>query len=1102
MLMKKTQNSCSRYLMWLLGMLLSIQFVVAQSEQNITGVVLDELGDPVIGATVSIVGSSRGTITDIQGNFTIKAAPNSVLTFSFIGYAKQNINIGSRKSLKVVLKEDAKQLDEVVVTAMGITREAKSLSYARQSIGTDDMAEVRGANMLDMLTGKAAGMQVVSGGGPLASTRVVLRGSNSVTGNNQPLYVVDGVPILNNMGEDGNDLDFGNAANNINPDEIENIEVLKGANASALYGSDAANGVILITTKKAKAKRGLGVSYGLNIMFGSLYSYPTYQNIYGAGQSCLFERKDQGVNYYGVSNNGVSYNPNLPYGIWNPNMANQDQRSWGMPMLGFEIVGRNGEVKRYEPHPETVEDMYQTSTMITNSVSIDKVTDNASVRLSYTNIHSDDILAGFNELDRHTFNLRSTAKITKFLDMDASVRYVYEDVENRGFRNASNRNPLYIIANLPRDATVDELKPWKKPDGTAYNFQGFNNPYWVLNETGNADNKHWLMGNLTFDIKLNEMFKIRLRGATDVQISDGWSFTNLNTPFDTDGEYQRWKREWKNTNFDGLLSFSKRILNNKLSINANAGVSSQNISGSKMDSKASMLQFPDMISLSNAKGLVSALEERERKKKNAVFGMASFGYADWLFLDATARNEWTSALARDNNSYFYYSVGSGILLSEAFKLDKHLFPYIKIRGSYAQVGNDTGYDRLRSGYYKAEDASFLGIPYYMGDDILKTMSLKPEKTKSWEVGADIRLLDERISVDFTYYKKFTVNQIVEADAPLGSGYRKEIINAGRVENKGVELSFTVIPVKTKLVTWSSSFNWSKNKSMVVELAEGIDRYEMGSGDNIKLYAQAGKPYGVFYGNDYKRDENGNICVGLDGKMLYVTDQYLGELQADWFGGWRNNLRIGDFDLGIAIDFQKGGQVWSYTAFRGGIDGNTVQSLDGRYEFLVSQLVLGENDRERHGVLDAQYTVRPGADEYNNHVIYPDWQRPKGVYVPGTVYDESIKYWAGQESMSWIRPMDHWTHNNSSSAARYLYDASYVKLREVSVGYTVPSKYLRKTFLRSAKISAVGRNVAILFQNTPKGMDPQATSTTGNAQGFERGFSLPQASWGFDLKVSF
>ena len=1088
----------------LLCLLMSTMTAFAQ-EFTASGTVLDQQEEPLIGVTVMVAGTNSGTSTDLDGKFSINVKKGQVLRFNYVGCKPFEYKVTGSAPITVHLEDSAEELGEVVVTALGISREARSLSYARQSVGTESMTDARGTSLMDMLSGKAAGMQITAGGGPTASTRVVIRGTNSLTGNNQPLYVIDGVPIVNNSGEDG-DLDYGNPINSINPDEIENIEVLKGANASALYGSDAANGVILITTKKASAKKGLGVSYDFNMMFGYLYSFPTYQNIYGAGQNTGFQRK-QGVNYYGNQNNNVSYDPNLPYYIWNPNMAAQDQRSWGLPMLGFDVVGRNGEVRSYSPHPETIKDMYGTSTMITNSVQVEKMFEGGSFRLAYSNVHSNDIVKNINKMDRHNFNFRGTADLASWVNVDANARYTYEKVDNRGFRNASQRNPLYVIANLPRDAAVDELTPWKKPDGTSFNFQGFVNPYWVLNETSNADSKHWFVGNVTLNFKLPYNLRIRARAATDAQFYSGWNFTNMYFQQDSDGEYQRWSRQWVNNNFDLLLSYSGRFWEDKFNISANVGTSYQDINGGKISSKVDMLQFPDIKSLSNNKGLMSSTEETERKKKEAVFGMVSLGYDNWTYLDLTARNEWSSTLPKNNNSYFYWSAGLSFIVSDLFKFNSHAFPFLKIRGSYAEVGNDTGYDRLVSGYYKdANNYTFNGIPYYMGDRVLKSMGLKPERTRSWELGAELKFLDNRIGLDFTYYNKVTRDQIIEADAPIASGYEREIINAGKMANNGVELTATFVPVRTKLFTWTTTVNWSKNNNKVLELVDGVDRFELGSGDNVKLYAQVGQPYGVFYGNEFQYNEDGKILVNIDkGRPIEQDpDAFLGCVQPDWIGGWSNSFRLWDFDFGFGLDFQKGGKVWSYTAFRGGIDCNTVQTLDGRMEYMLSRLAYGEEDEERAGFFRQQDVNDPNGARYQ--YIYADADRKKGVQLPNSVYEDSnsaqLAGHVGEASNAWINPMDYWTHDNGKSASRYIYDASYIKLREITVGYNLPSKWLRKAFFKTVRVSFVGRNVAILYQKTPKGMDPQATSTTGNAQGFERGFTLPQATYGFDIKVTF
>lgn len=1095
--LKITKNKCRiraiRYLLCFLFVLPAIQPVSAQTTQSVSGKVVDgKTGEPLIGVSVMNVGSKNGTITDMNGYFFLNAQPNSVLQISYTGYITQNVTIRNSTELTITLNEDSKLLDEVVVTAFGITRDKKSLTTAIGGVDLESMTESRSTNLTDMLSGKVAGLQVTPGSGPLSSTRLVLRGVGSLTGNNQPLVVIDGVPVVNESGEAG-DLDFGNIVNSMNPDEIENIEVLKGANAAALYGSDAANGVLLITTKKAVKKEGLGVSYGLNMMFGYLYNFPTYQNIYGAGQNNRFQK---GYNYYGATANGITYNPELPYGIHVHNLDG-NTRSWGMPMLGFDVVGRDDVVRPYSPAKSTIEDMYQTSKMITNSLSLDKVYDRASLRFSYTNVHSDDILENFNKLNRHIFNNRTTAKLAPFLDLDLGIRYTYEKVDNRGFRNNSARNPLHVITGLSRDATIEELTPWKKPDGTAYTRTPTTNPYWLLNETGNADQNHWFTGNITLDFKLHKLFKFRLKGATDVNSSKGWNFTNYYSPFDLDGYYERRSNLNTNNNFDALFSYDQR-LKNDITVSANVGAWMQNIRRDGHISKVDVLAEPDKKSLSNNAGTMFSSETYNGKDKQAIFGTANAGYKDWLYFDVTARNEWSSTLPAKNNSYFYYSVGSAFILTDLIKIDKKILSFAKLRASYAKVGNDTGFDNLYNSFSYA--GTYLSSSYFVGDNIRKNPNLKPEESNSWEFGTDLRFFNNRLSIDFTYYDKRTKDQIVRADMSPVSGYTSQWINAGEIRNRGTEISITATPIKIRNFSWTTNVNWAKNNSMVIRLAEGIDRFLLGTGTYIGLYAQEGEPYGVFYGNDYRRDEMGRIYVDQTGIPLYNEDQYLGSTQPKWLGGWRNSFKVGPVDLSVMIDFQKGGKIWSNTAYQGGVDGTTVQSLEGRYEYLFSDLILGETNEERQGLMNPGNTVRPGADYYGNHVIYID-DRSKGVYIDG-IYGPDIDYWAGKPSIAWTPPTNYWTHNKQTSAARYIYDASYIKLREISAGYNLPKKWLKNTPLYTAKISVVGRNVAILHQNTPKGVDPQATRTSGNAQGFEMGFALPQATWGFDLKVSF
>jgi TonB-linked SusC/RagA family outer membrane protein len=1065
---------------------------------NISGLVSDEQGEPLIGAGITVEKSGQGTVTNLNGKFELTVSPNDFLKITYLGYETQRIKVSKQQNLRIFLKEDVQSLDEVVVTALGISREAKSLSYARQSVDTRSMVENRDASLLNMLAGKVAGLQLISAGGPLSSTRVVIRGNNYLTGDNQPVYVVDGIIINNSMGSSG-DLDYGNAANNINPDDIESMEILKGANASALYGSQAANGVILITTKKGSKKAGLGVSYAYNMTFSHLYQYPTMQNIYGAG---IDNRWYNGNNVYGATGGGASFNPDLPYGMYSMPLANVTNWSWGMPMLGFDIVGRNGEIKQYSPSPGTIADMYKTGKAITNSVSVDRAfNETSSMRFSYTHIHADDILENFNIVNRHSFNLRSVSGLAKFLTLDVGVKYVYEDVNNRGYRNGSDRNPLWIIANLPRDVTVGELTPWKNPDGTALSRGSFINPYWVLNELSNGDNSHWLLGNASLNFKFSNLLSLRLSAATDIQFRKNWRFDNVYTPFNIDGEYETGMGTTVNNNFDGIFSYNQ-ALSEKIRIGANAGAILQKMNGESLRARAESLLQANGKSLAYSVGESKPFPGYGGKEKQSVFGAVNFSYGNWLFLDATARNEWSSTLPINGNSYFYYSFGAGIILTDLIPFKSSILTFAKLRASNALVGNDAQFDYLFNGYNRSGE-TFLGNTYFVSETTRKNTTLKPEKTVSREAGLDLRFFDRRLTVDATYYWKSTTNQIINANISKISGFNSKIFNAGEIQNKGVELTFGITPIRSRDFNWTMNINWAMNRSLVVSLADDITRLQMDDGEyDTKLYIEVGKPYGVIYGNDYRKNEEGQIYVDLTGRPFTESDQYLGCVEPDFMGGVRNSFSYRDFDFNLMFDFKRGGVLWSRTATMGGNYGQTIQSLDGRDDNFFSTLILGENGDEQRGFLSPGNTVTPGANFGENAVLYPDGARPKGVIMENTVYGPDVDYWAGQPSMAWVRPIEQWTHNASSNTARYMFDASYIKLREISLGYNVPRTILAKTPFSSARLSAVGRNVAILFQNTPKGIDPEATSSVGNAQGLEKGFALPSASWGFDLKVSF
>lgn len=1075
----------------LILMLFSASVMQAQS-RTVKGTVSDAQGEPIIGANVVIVGGTKGVITDLDGKYSIQVPENgAVLKFSYIGFKTKSFNVVKGKNvLNVTLEEDAVMLEQTVVTAMDLRRDEKSLSTAFQKMDVESMTENRDAGFVNMLAGKVAGLQVISNGAAGSAT-VRIRGANSISGNNQPLYVIDGVPIINDV--TGGEIDYGNPANSINPDDIENIVVLKGANASALYGSDAANGAILITTKKAGQRSGLGVTYSTNVQFTEFSQYPIYQNIYGGGHINRFE------NNKANSFNGdvkVPYDPNMPYGI--QRMGGYDNsRSWGMPMLGFQVVGRNGELKSYVPTPANTTSMYQTAYSWTNSVSIERATEHVSTRIGFTNLRSDDVLEGLNNLTRNAFNVRSNVKLTKSLDVDLNGRYTHENVKNRSYRNNSDRNPIYTLMDMPRDLSIQEMYPWKDENGKPTALQ-FKSPVWMLNELSNQDKKEWLLADVTVNYKITKDLKLSLKAALDLNMKEGYEFRNMYTPGDADGFYKEFTEKSRNYTYEAMLSYNKTWKD--FNISASVGANSQDFLFKKQNSEIGTLATSDFISLTNNGATVKSWPEYNAKKKQAVYGTASIGYKDFIYVDVTGRNDWSSALPSDNRSYFYSSYGVSFVLTELVKsIPKDWLSYAKIRGSYAKVGNDTGFDQLLNGF--SYNTSYLGdMAWFESENKRKTNSLKPESTTSFETGLDLRFLKDRASLSFTYYNKNTKNQILTSTINGVSGYGEALFNAGEVKNWGYEVTLGVVPFRNKDWEWKVDINWAKNNSEVVSLANGMDYMTLTTVQNsVELRIVKGEPLVSLYCREpWKTNDEGQVLVGANGRPLSGEAKFLASVEPKWTGSIRTSLRWKDLTFSAMLDIRMGGHVWSETAFQSSRNAQSIMSLGGRTEHLFSDLILNEGDQTGYlGILDPKYVP----NGKNN--IYMDASRPKGMNIPGAVYDSSVPGLAGQPCQAWIKPIDYWTNDSGKNGELYLYDASYVKLKEISLGYNIPKNWLRKIgFIQSMRVSAVGRNVAILHQKTPKGIDPEATSSMGIQQGLERGFNLPTSSYGFDFKITF
>jgi len=1065
--MKKTLTLC---------FLLSMSALLF-SQVMITGRVTDEAGVGLPGASVYVKGTTVGVVTNNNGDYQISVpdASSAVLVFSFIGYVSVEVPVENKTQIDVTLELSISELEEVVVTALGITREAKSLSYARQSVTSDELTEARTTNFITGLAGKASGVQVISGDSPTASNRVVIRGNSSLTGNNQPLFVIDGIPLDNERGDvnvsvwnSGEDIDYGNPISQINPDDIADIEILKGPNAAALYGSRAANGVILITTKSGMTRDGLGVTINSNTMFVSNIQYPDYQYVYGEGTNARMANKSSYLDKEtGLPEMGSYYRAN------------------GAPMLGQKVIDYNGEIGEYVPYLDNIKDYYQTGVNLTNSISIDKATDKTSIRLSYTNVHSTFTIEDWEIQNRHNLTLRASNKFAKNLEVDANIMYSQDKVNNRLYQNGSARNPAYqYIYQLPNMSKAN-LTPYKDENGMAYLYNKFHNPLWNIYENSNEDLSNRIIGSVGLLWSIIEGLKFRAKAMGDVNLRNGKEFNNYGASYDPDGYYKSFGRQIYNFNYEGLFTYNKQF--GEISVVATAGGNLYDYSRTSTDSRIGALLLPDVESLSNSASVPVVNQNDYRKRISSVFGSASVGYKRLIYLDITARNDWSSSLPKDNNSYFYPSIGTSIVFSELIP-DNNILSFGKLRASYAQVGNDSDPYQVLTNYIYG--GNYNGIAWTYQDRTKNNENLKPELTTSLEFGLQTVFLNNRISFDATYYNASTVNQIVRAQVTAATGFLNQVYNAGEIENRGLELSLGGRPVDGQF-TWNIDVNWSQNRSMVVSLIEGVDRFELRRWFNLGIYAEVGQPFGVIRGTRWLTDANGNHLVKGNGRVMKEEDAIIGNAAPDWLAGLRNSFTYKGFDLSFLLDFKFGGDVYSATMLKNMNRGTPTETLYARDEYYFSSIILGESNDERKG--EGLY----GHDYVDDRVkgaIY------EGAYI-GVKDPETGEWIAGDPNNNYINPQQYF-YDPIDDQARITYDASFIKLREVILGYNLPAGIMNKIPVGGIRISLVGRNLAILHQNTPKGIDPEAGSTSGNGQGIEYGAFLPTATYGFNIKLSF
>ena len=1020
----------------------------AQSGLVISGRVTADGGTPLASANVYVQGTSVGATTQDDGRYSLMV-PDALATgrpatlvARHIGYHDLTVQVTlapGRVTQDFALTLAPTQLEGMVVTALGIERDKRSLGVAQQSIDPAELTAARDVNVVNALAGKVAGVEITNDGPPGGSSRIIIRGENSITGNNQPLFVVDGVPIDNsaprNTGFGG--LDFGNAASDINPDDVESISVLKGANAAALYGSRAANGAVVITTKTGRGARRMQTNFSQNLTFETPLRLPEFQNVYGQGSGGQFAYKDG-------KGGGINDNVN---------------RSWGPKMDGRPIVQwwSAGQPAPWVPAPNNVRDFFNTGRTSTTNVAVGTSSDRADIRLSATNL---DVKSMFptNTLRRLNTLLSGGAQVTDRLTTRANIGYIRDQGHDRPGTGYDANSALFNIEIWGgRQRDLPHLRNYINPDGTQNgpNHTTTNNPYWDVYADPNDDQRDRVLGTASATYRLADWLTATARTGTDWYRD--WRkqiYADGNIAVDYSGgaffEQNNYVRE---TNSDLLLTAERKV-SDRLGTTLSVGGNLRDNSTRNVNQGTPHLVIPGTYNIGNSAVTPQVSSSESARKTNSIYGQSQLSWNNYLFLDLTGRNDWSSTLPKGGNSYFYPSASGSFVFTDAFPR-LHFgsaISYGKLRASWAQVGNDAAPYQLQVTY--APGTPFGTVPRFGVPNQIPNAALKPERTRSWEAGGELRLADDRLSFDGTYYNKLTSNQIIPAQITPAIGYTSAIVNAGTISNRGVELQLSGAPLRSAGgLDWDVTVNWSTNSSRVVSLYPGLQTVVLGTYWGLSVEARQGQPYGTLHGNPYLRDSQGRIVVQNGLPRIDPTQVVLGHYTPDWVGGIQNRFHYRSFDFSFLVDTKQGGRIFSTTKMFGEESGVLKSSLRGREK--------GE-------------TLVEGG----------------GLVVDGVNAD-------GSRNTTMVTAQAYFNSLFQNHEANIV-DASFVKLREARLGYTVPPFLLRRARLTSMNVALVGRNL-FLWAKAPD-IDPESAFDNSNVQGIEF-VNFPTArSIGFVLNV--
>lgn len=1026
----------------------------ALAQNVVTGTVEDADG-PLIGASVLVQGTTRGTITDFDGNFSIEANVGDKLEFSYMGYAAQTITV-TGDPIHITMSEDTEVLSEVVVTAMGIKRDRKALGYEVGEVKGDELTKAKEVNVANSLAGRVAGLVVQeTAGGASGSTRVVLRGTTEMTGNNQPLYVIDGVPMDNtSYGQAGTEggYDLGDGISSVNPDDIESMSILKGPAASALYGSRASHGVILITTKKAATGDAKwGVEYNGTFTFDSqLSQWDNVQQVYGMGSD----------------------------GQYNVDAVSNTNKSWGPKADGGLILRYfDGQEHPFLIIPNNTAHFFDLGFTATNTAVVSMNTGKTGIRFTYTDLRNKDILPNSN-MSRNTLNLRANTSLGP-VDLDFNVNYVHEDVKNRPALGDDKSNVGKNLMTLSTTYDQAWLKNYQNELGEYQNWNGMDpynvNPYWDIYKNKNQSYKDLLRMNGKIVYNIIPQLKIQATVGAELNRFQFSDFKYPTTPGYESGRLQNtyWNNRMINAEFLGIYNDSW----GDFDFTATAGANVYDVNNATVINTGTDMGIREVVAMSSFEEQ-SVEEAAYRKRIVSVFGAVNLGWRHMLYLDATVRGDKSSTLAGGKNLYVYPSVSGSWVFSELIKSNRKVLPYGKVRLSWAEVGSDTDPYQLSLRYTKSQ----FGYPGYtigyIYGNTIPNADLKPTRTRSWETGFETKWCNNRISLDFTFYHQVSRDQIIGMAVSPTSGYDYRMINAGAILNQGFEITFGARLVQVKDFSWDLNINWSKNNNKVLKLTEGTTELELAKATwcNVYVSAREGENYGAICGPALARNEEGRVIVDATTGLPTFTNEnkVLGNAQWDWTGGLSTTLRYKMVSLHALFDVKVGADIFSMSERASYETGKAKETLVGRAEWYAS-----EEARKAAGVTSG-------------------WVATGGYLVDGVIANGDGTY---RENDIYINPEDYWYEVSRKSPEMFIYDNSYIKCRELTLSLDFPKNWLdKKGIVKHVGISFVARNPFIIWKNI-KDIDPDAQYNTSGL-GLEYGSLPSRRSYGLNFNIKF